>query len=314
MTRDFVALDFETANENFASICQVGIVVFVNGLPVESFSSLINPKTYFAGINVSIHGINEEKVKGAPTFREVHAKIASYLTGKVVISHSTFDRSVLRQAEAAENDEDVMIDRAIFALQAEDDDAEYDEAVNAAEATVKLTPIECQWLDTTRVVRRTWTEFAYSGYGLGNMCDVLDIKIRHHDAAQDALATGLVLLHAIAKTGVTLTEWLTKAHNPFCPNTKQDGNPAGPLYGESVVFTGAMSISRYMASDMATKLGMTVLPNVSKHCTMLVVGDQDIKRLAGHTKSSKHRAAEAAITAGKKIRIVGETDFFAICN
>ena len=42
---------------------------------------------------------------------------------------------------------------------------------------------------------------------------------------------------------------------------------------------------------------------------MLVVGDQDIKKLAGHEKSSKHRKAEALILAGQSIRILRETDF-----
>jgi DNA polymerase-3 subunit epsilon len=43
-----------------------------------------------------------------------------------------------------------------------------------------------------------------------------------------------------------------------------------------------------------------------------VVGDQDIRRLAGHEKSSKHRKAEELIRQGQRIRIVGESDFKSI--
>jgi DNA polymerase III subunit epsilon len=42
---------------------------------------------------------------------------------------------------------------------------------------------------------------------------------------------------------------------------------------------------------------------------MLVVGDQDIKRLAGHKKSSKHRKSEELIANGIQIRILKESDF-----
>jgi hypothetical protein len=39
------------------------------------------------------------------------------------------------------------------------------------------------------------------------------------------------------------------------------------------------------------------------------VGDQDIQRLGGHERSSKHRKAEELIRKGQPVRIVGETDF-----
>jgi DNA polymerase-3 subunit epsilon len=45
---------------------------------------------------------------------------------------------------------------------------------------------------------------------------------------------------------------------------------------------------------------------------MLVVGDQDVARLAGHSKSSKHRKAEQLMSMGTSIRILRETDFKAI--
>jgi DNA polymerase-3 subunit epsilon len=41
----------------------------------------------------------------------------------------------------------------------------------------------------------------------------------------------------------------------------------------------------------------------------LVVGDQDVTRLAGHSKSSKHRKAEELIAKGVPIRILRESDF-----
>jgi DNA polymerase-3 subunit epsilon len=54
---------------------------------------------------------------------------------------------------------------------------------------------------------------------------------------------------------------------------------------------------------------MNVKAGVTNQTTHLVVGDQDLSVLAGHTKSSKHRKAEEMCEAGHPLRIMGETDF-----
>lgn len=51
---------------------------------------------------------------------------------------------------------------------------------------------------------------------------------------------------------------------------------------------------------------------MKKTTTLLVVGDQDIQKLAGHEKSSKHRKAEQLIAEGQHIRILGESDFLRL--
>lgn len=75
------------------------------------------------------------------------------------------------------------------------------------------------------------------------------------------------------------------------------------------MFTGTLNIPRRQAADLAAHIGCEVADGVTKKTTMLVVGDQDIKRLAGHAKSTKHRKAEALILAGQAIRILRESDF-----
>ena len=63
---------------------------------------------------------------------------------------------------------------------------------------------------------------------------------------------------------------------------------------------------------MAAASGCEVGAAVTKQTTLLVVGDQDISRLAGKDKSSKHVKAEELISKGQKIRILGESDFQAM--
>ena len=65
---------------------------------------------------------------------------------------------------------------------------------------------------------------------------------------------------------------------------------------------------------MAAKIGCQVESGVTKKTTILVVGNQDIKKLAGHEKSSKHRKAEGLILNGQPIRILGESDFKELIN
>ena len=66
---------------------------------------------------------------------------------------------------------------------------------------------------------------------------------------------------------------------------------------------------RREAADMAAQAGCEVVSSVAKTTTLLIVGDQDVRRLAGREKSSKHRKAEELIAAGQIIRVLAERDF-----
>src|SRR3546814_2163433 len=68
---------------------------------------------------------------------------------------------------------------------------------------------------------------------------------------------------------------------------RRAGDGDGALLGETIVFTGALVLPRRDAADRAHALGAAVEPGVTKKTTMLVVGDQDLSKLAGHQKSSK---------------------------
>jgi DNA polymerase-3 subunit epsilon len=278
----FVAIDVETANADMASICQIGVAKYIEGQLTEEWSSLVNPNDYFDYINIQIHGITEEDVVGSPTFPEVASILHSFLDGSISVSHTHFDR--------------VSISRAL--------------------EKYKLPEINTTWLDSARVARRTWEEFAWSGYGLANVCEKIGYTFKHHDALEDAKASAQVLLAAIRTTGLDIQSWIKRVKLPIGPASdfngwkiSREGNPEGELYGEVLVFTGALQITRREAADLAASIGCTVATGVTKKTTMLVVGDQDIRKLAGNTKSSKHRKAEQLIREGQQIRIVKESDF-----
>lgn len=75
------------------------------------------------------------------------------------------------------------------------------------------------------------------------------------------------------------------------------------------MFTGSLAIPRRNAADMAATVGFSVNSTVTKKTNYLVVGDQDISKLAGKEKSSKHVKAEQLISKGQNIRILMESDF-----
>ena len=55
---EFVAIDFETANEKRASACSCGIAIVAGGRVVETKHWLIRPQELrFSPWNVGIHGI-----------------------------------------------------------------------------------------------------------------------------------------------------------------------------------------------------------------------------------------------------------------
>jgi len=279
---NFTSIDVETANADLSSICQIGIVKFVDGTIADEWSTLVDPEDEFDLINVSIHGIDEKKVNGAPTLPHIENRVCQMLADTIVACHTPFDRA----------------------------------AINQAYNRYGLKPIECIWLDTARVSRRAWTQFAYRGYGLANVAGELGIKFCHHDALEDARAAGEILMRAVRDTGINVQEWISRVNQPIFGagdyKITRDGAPDGSLFGEVVVFTGALSIPRREAADMAASIGCDVGENVTQNTTLLVVGDQDIRKLAGHEKSSKHRKAEQFIAQGQLIRILGEKDFLKI--
>lgn len=286
---NFLALDVETANPDLSSICQIGIITFVDGEPRNAWSSLINPLDYFDTTNMHIHGITPQDVRRAPTWKHVAEQVRAITADQTVVTHGSFDRTALTRV-CAKHD---------------------------------TPPLNCRWLDTCMVVRRTWEEVAYSGYGLAAMAHRLGITFNHHDAAEDATATGRVLVRAMLQSGKTLEQWLERVRQPISAGGVHHtstahhataGNPDGPLSGNTIVFTGALSMPRWEAAQHAANAGCDVADSVTKHTTLLVVGDQDVARLAGHEKSNKHRKAEAIIAKGAALRILCESDFLALIN
>ena len=275
---EFIAIDVETANADMASICQIGIAIFSDNQLVNEWVSLVNPEDDFAPRNIGIHGIKELDVKNAPTFPKISDSLINFFKNTVIVSHTYFDRESIKRAFWKNS----------------------------------LEMPETIWLDSAQIARRTWPELSQKGYGLKNIAKHIGYDFKHHDALEDAKASGHILLEAIKISGLGLSDWQTRVTKPINLNNtsiKRDGNPEGLLNGEVIVFTGTLVIPRREATDIAAKIGCKVALDVTKKTTLLVVGDQDISKLSGKKKSSKHIKAEDLISKGQNIRIIKESDF-----
>ena len=173
----FNAVDVETANQAYSSICQIGIVHVQNGKIVDQWHTLVNPEVQFSQFNISVHGIEEDDVANSPTLPEVRDELDRRLHGSILISHTSFDRRAFDQAMAR-----------------------YD-----------LEQLKVKWLDSARISRNAWPKkYGQRGYSLKNIAKDLNINFQHHDALEDARAAAEIVLHACRVANTDINGWLKR--------------------------------------------------------------------------------------------------------
>ena len=176
-----MAVDLETANPDFRSICQIGMARYRGGKAVGEWVSYVDPRVPFAPGNVGVHGITAATVRGCPSLPMLAERIRGLLDGAIVVSHGHFDRVALGKAFV----------------------------------WYSIPRLRCRWLDSVLIARRAWGGLEHNGgYGLANLCRILGYRYQHHDALADARAAGVVVLAAMEQTGLGLDEWLRQVKLP----------------------------------------------------------------------------------------------------
>ena len=166
---DFTAIDFETANEQRASACAVGVVRFRNGVLVESFETLLRPREVRVDWgNFRVHGIAAERLHDAPTLADVWPQLLPYLHQQPVVAHnSAFDVSVL----------------------------EY----SCRDFGVPIPAFHC--LCSVKLARVAWPQL--ERHKLDHVAAHFGIPLNHHDALSDARACAEITVRAL-QSGVAL--------------------------------------------------------------------------------------------------------------
>jgi len=172
-----ICIDFETANSFIGSICSVGLAIIKDVSIVDTKHWLVRPHAeyyYFDPFNVSIHGINEQDVKNKPEFDVIYEQIKPLLDNAIIVAHNaSFDISALRQ----------VLDLYGIAYPKTD------------------------YLCTYEIAFKTWRRL--KNYKLNTVCKFLKHDFIHHNAQEDAVACGKIMLAAIAEKGVSSIKELT---------------------------------------------------------------------------------------------------------
>lgn len=176
---NFVAIDFETANEKRNSACSVAVVEVKEGKLYDSFYALIRPpELRFAYRNIEVHGITAQDVRNQPEFPFVWQKLAAYLENKIVIAHNaSFDMSVLKHC-----------------LQ-----------------TYSIPMPNFQHCCTVRIARKVWPDL--ENHKLNTLGNYFHIDFNHHNALDDARTCAAVaLLAGKACKTASFAEMVAKLH------------------------------------------------------------------------------------------------------
>ena len=93
----FTAIDVETANEQYDSLCAVGIVVVEKGVVVDERSYCVRPKALrISVINQQIHKLTEHDLQNAPEIGDIWKDMEPLFRDRILVAHNaSFDLEVL---------------------------------------------------------------------------------------------------------------------------------------------------------------------------------------------------------------------------
>ena len=87
--KNFVVIDFETANDFFDSVCQLGIAVVENNSVAATKDFLIRPP-YESFTYTDVHGLTFADVKNSPTFAELWSQVKNFFDGQTIAAYNLF--------------------------------------------------------------------------------------------------------------------------------------------------------------------------------------------------------------------------------
>lgn len=304
---NFVAIDFETANEKRNSPCSLGLTVVKNNQIVEEKYWLIRPKELrFAPMNIMVHGMREGDVKNEKEWDALWPEILPYLRDNLVVCHNAaFDISVLRST------------------------------LDTYELPYPSFDYCC-----TLIMSRHFFPYLENAK-LSTVNKHLGYHFNHHHASSDASACANILLsiseelntrcaQTLAKqVGVKIGKLYAGGYTPASSNggglCSQRKNtylaPTPPaaiqetdaFKGHLVAFTGPLqSMARHQAIAIVERLGGDYTPSVTLKTTRVITNVKDPFSLSFDQMSTKMRRAMTLIERGQKIEFMTEAQFLAL--
>lgn len=294
---NFVAIDFETANNFKGSACALGLVRVENGNIVERKEWMIKPTPFEMGFYQNqVHKIELKDLVDKPTFKEIWHELKPLLDNQVVIAHNaSFDFGVLNSVCSHYNIQ-----------------------------TAQFTPM-C----SIALSRMAWQ--GEIGYGLSYLVasKLENYRFNHHNALEDAEACAHLVLKVLDELSLTSIEeiYLFKANNQAKKRSTGvskkkktleiaiNESHSNAFNGKEVVFTGTLEyFVRKDAQALIKRLGGSCSSGVSNKTDYVVIGQSDVYRVSQGYKSSKISMAEQLVAVGYKIRIITENEFIEMLS
>lgn len=306
MQIDFITIDFETADENRDSPCEIGLTFVENSKIVETRSWLIKPYCWpnFREFNTKIHGIHPNDVADALTFDQLWEELHPLLSGKDLIAHNaSFDIGVLC--------------RVLDYYEIEHPELRY----------------ACSYAFS----KQAWPNNGGS-YDLKYLCKKNGIKFKHHRAADDSKATAELVLKIFSEFEINQFDNLSDKlnirfgnlskgkHSPchtkrdyskktrldmsqFNPDPEKE-NPDSLFYQKKIAFTGTLgSMARRDAFQTIVDIGGYVTDTLTMDVDFLIVGQHNYALIDDSGLSGKQKKAASFSKKGAEIEIVSENFF-----
>lgn len=101
MTDRFVAVDIETTGLNYSTdkIIEIGMQKYENGVCVDTYETLINPKKHISNVIRELTGIDDDMLKEAPAIEDIIGKVVDFIGDYPVLGHNIpFDYKFIKKA------------------------------------------------------------------------------------------------------------------------------------------------------------------------------------------------------------------------
>ena len=286
---DFCVLDVETTGLECTSdhVVQVGIIKVADDQVIDRLNTFVNPGCHIPSRATEIHGITDNDVKDAPTYKQIADRMVSLLDGSTVVGHNvTFDLNFIQQ---------ILVERS------------------NPNHTLNM-----EYVDTWDFANRL--RLPVQDYKLQTLLAFYGIDPGEaHTAYDDARAT-LELFNALRYeySHKDEIEAQRKAAELEARRQKKEAEKAAraaafsasPLFEKSFCFTGSFSIDRAALEALAQSVGGVLREKISGRTSYLVKGD--VSDLPDWALDRKLHKAEELIEAGKGIQIIDEAEFMRL--
>lgn len=305
---DFIVIDTETTglDYEFDHVIEVSAIKYVNFQAVDTFTSLIQPppfysfdenkqliEEYVSEFITQLTGISNEMLEDAPTTETVIPQFLSFVGDSVLIGHNVnFDINFLYDAAKKYCGSDFSND----------------------------------FIDTLRIARKVFPELEH--HRLSDVASACHVdQGAAHRAEADCVVTAKCyeFMRNMALSTRSEAEFVglfKKKHKhdiyqrykkelAAVAPTVDDFDETNPVFGKTVVFTGALSsMGRKDAFQLVCNLGGTPGDRITKKTNFLVIGNSEFVSSVKNGKTNKMKTAEAYQSQGLEIMVLSENSFF----